>query len=66
MKPITNEAVNSMGTEAVLSSTMAETRVNPLANVWLGLLAVVFGLTLFCTAVLVAWPVLAYIGAKFF
>ncbi len=32
---------------------------NPLANLWLGVLAVCLVGTLFCTAVLVAWPIIA-------
>jgi len=36
---------------------------NPLANIWLGILAVCLGGTLFCTAVLVAWPILANLFA---
>ena len=34
---------------------------NPLANIWLGILAVCLGGTLFCTAVLVAWPIIAHL-----
>jgi len=36
---------------------------NPLANLWLGLMAVCLGGTLLCTAVLVAWPIIAKIVA---
>jgi hypothetical protein len=32
---------------------------NPLANLWLGLMAVCLGGTLLCTVVLVAWPIIA-------
>jgi len=32
---------------------------NPLANLWLGLLAVCLLGTLLCTSVLVAWPIIA-------
>ncbi len=39
-------------------STTAESS-NPLANMWLVVLAVLLGGTLLCTAVLVAWPILA-------
>lgn len=43
-------------TESVESS-------NPLANVWLLVLATLLGGTLFCTVVLVAWPILAKLFA---
>ena len=36
---------------------------NPLANLWLSLMAVCLGGTLLCTVALVAWPVLANIFA---
>jgi len=36
---------------------------NPLANLWLGLMGICLGGTLLCTAVLVAWPVLASLFA---
>ncbi len=36
---------------------------NPLANVWLLILATLLGGTLFCTAVLVAWPIIAKLVA---
>jgi len=36
---------------------------NPLANLWLGIMAVCLGGTLLCTAVLVAWPIIANIMA---
>ncbi len=36
---------------------------NPMANIWLGLMAVCLGGTLFCTAALVAWPIIAKIVA---
>lgn len=32
---------------------------NPLANMWLVVLATLLGGTLFCTAILVAWPIVA-------
>jgi len=37
--------------------------MNPLANVWLGILAILFAGTLACTTVLVAWPILAKLTA---
>ncbi len=36
---------------------------NPLANLWLGFLAVCLGATLFCTVVLLAWPIVAQMAA---
>ena len=36
---------------------------NPLANLWLGIMAVCLGGTLLCTAVLVAWPIIANLVA---
>ncbi len=36
---------------------------NPLANLWLGSLAVILVATLFCTAVLMAWPIIAQMAA---
>jgi len=39
---------------------------NRLANVWLFFLMVVLGLTALCTAVLVAWPLVAYISSRLF
>ncbi len=38
---------------------VAEAASNPLANLWLGILAVCLGGTALCTAVLVAWPIIA-------
>lgn len=40
-----------------------EATSNPLANLWLGFLAVCLGATLFCTAVLLAWPIVAQMAA---
>ncbi len=37
---------------------------NPLANLWLGVLGLVLGATLLCSAVLMAWPILAQYAAK--
>lgn len=38
---------------------MAADTANPLANIWLFVLATLLGGTLLCTAVLVAWPIIA-------
>lgn len=37
---------------------------NPIANLWLLFLALVLGGTLLCTAVLMAWPIVAQMAAK--
>lgn len=42
-----------------LAENTAAESSNPLANMWLIVLAVLLGGTLLCTAVLVAWPILA-------
>lgn len=34
-------------------------------NFWLVTLAVIVGLTVLCTAVLVGWPIIAHLAAKF-
>jgi hypothetical protein len=39
--------------------TVAAQATNPLANVWLLLMGVMLVGTLLCTAVLVAWPIIA-------
>ncbi|TYO96636.1 hypothetical protein EDC39_11325 [Geothermobacter ehrlichii] len=38
---------------------------NPVANIWLAALTIILALFATCTLVLVAWPILAWIGAKF-
>ena len=42
------------------------TQVNRFANIWLVALMIVLGLTAMVTAVLVAWPLVAYIGSRLF
>ena len=39
--------------------SMDQAKSNPLANLWLGILAVCLGGTALCTTVLVAWPIIA-------
>ncbi len=48
----------------VQDQAVAQEATNPLANLWLGILAVCLGGTLFCTAVLVAWPIIAKMVAS--
>jgi hypothetical protein len=38
---------------------------NRLANLWLIVLSIILGTTLTCTGILVAWPILAFIGSRF-
>ena len=45
--------------ESAQVEQIAETSSNPMANIWLGFLAACLGGTLLCTAVLVAWPIVA-------
>ncbi|PLX83066.1 MAG: hypothetical protein C0616_00725 [Desulfuromonas sp.] len=52
-------------TNTIAMNAPAKTERNPIANVWLGVLTVVFALFATCTLVLVAWPVLAWLGANF-
>jgi len=42
-----------------LTADNAAEKSNPLANVWLFVLGTLLVGTLFCTAVLVAWPIIA-------
>jgi hypothetical protein len=43
-----------------------KTETNRFANVWLFSLMIVLGLTAMVTAVLVAWPLVAYIASRLF
>lgn len=45
---------------------LQKTESNRFANVWLFFLMVVLGLTALCTAVLVGWPLVAYISSRLF
>jgi hypothetical protein len=47
----------------IVEQTAEQATSNPLANLWLGLMAVCLGGTLLCTAVLVAWPIIANLTA---
>lgn len=49
------------------NAEMAETTTktgNPFATVWLAILGLVLGATLLCSAVLMAWPIVAQYAAK--
>ena len=53
----------TLGQAKIAEQQAEQTKTNPLANIWLGVLAVCLGGTLLCTAVLVAWPIIAKITA---
>ena len=59
---MTNSIATTIGQEINEETTVSQA-VNPLANVWLGILFVCLGVTFFSTAVLVAWPVIAHMVA---
>ena len=54
---------NATTIDQVQVNAVEQEATNPLANLWLGVLAVCLGGTLFCTAALVAWPIIAKIVA---
>ncbi|GAB4556337.1 MAG: hypothetical protein Tsb0017_10080 [Geothermobacteraceae bacterium] len=43
-----------------------QTKTNPFATAWIIVLMGILGITALCTAVLVGWPAIAYLAAKFF
>jgi len=45
------------------TANITKTERNPLANIWLAVLTLVLALFATCTLVLVAWPVLAWLGS---
>lgn len=45
---------------------MQATTTNRLAGVWLLALSAILGLTILCTAALVAWPLVGYIASRIF
>lgn len=51
--------------ESVIEQEQTKSVPNKLANVWLALNFVIIVLTLICTAVLVAWPIVAKLAATF-
>jgi len=51
---------------ATQQQVLQKTESNRLANVWLFCLLGVLGLTALCTAVLVAWPLVAYVSSRLF
>jgi hypothetical protein len=60
---MTNSIATTTGhvkSEEMISSQVAS---NPLANIWLVFLALILVSTLFCTAVLMAWPIIAQMAA---
>lgn len=55
--------MNEQALEAAQAETNAAEVSNPLANIWLLFLGTLLGGTLLCTAVLVAWPIIANLTA---
>ncbi len=56
---MTNAVASSIEQSEVVEHSAEQAASNPLANLWLGILAVCLGGTALCTAVLVAWPIIA-------
>jgi len=54
-----NAIARALENTDIVEEHVVETASNPLANLWLGVLAVCLVGTLLCTAVLVAWPIIA-------
>jgi len=50
-------------TVGINEQAVSQVSSNPLANIWLGFLALCLLGTLFCTVVLLAWPIVAQIAA---
>jgi hypothetical protein len=51
---------------AIQQQVLQKTQTNRFANVWLFLMMGILGLTAMVTAVLVAWPLIAYISSRLF
>ncbi len=60
---MTNSNATTIGQVQIEDHIAAQVASNPLANIWLGFLAVILAGTLFCTAVLMAWPIIAQMAA---
>ncbi len=56
---MTNAVASSIEQAEIIEQSTDQAAANPLANLWLGILAVCLGGTALCTAVLVAWPIIA-------
>ena len=50
----------------VKEQTLQKSQTNRFANVWLFFMLTILGLTAMVTAVLVAWPLVAYISSRLF
>ena len=52
-------------TDTIMNAEIAEETVksNPFATAWLVFLGVVLGVTLFCSVILMAWPIVAQFAA---
>jgi len=51
---------------AKINTVEKTTQVNRFANIWLVALMIILGLTAMVTAVLVGWPLIAYISSRLF
>ena len=60
---MTNSIATTIDQVEIEDTIASQVASNPLANIWLGFLAVCLGGTLFCTAVLMAWPIIAQLAA---
>ncbi len=56
---MTNATAATIEHAEIAEQSVAQTTSNPMANIWLGLMAVCLGGTALCTAALVAWPIIA-------
>jgi len=54
-----NTIATTIENTEIIEQQAEQVATNPLANLWLGILTVCLGGTLLCTAVLVAWPIIA-------
>ncbi len=54
-----NAIASSIEQAEIVEQSTEQATSNPLANLWLGIMAVCLGGTALCTAVLVAWPIIA-------
>ncbi len=58
---IKNEGILEKNYDLATDETLEKS--NPLANVWLAVLGILLIGTIFCTGVLVAWPIIANLVA---
>jgi hypothetical protein len=60
---MTNSYATNNGQVQIEEQIISQVASNPLATLWLGFLAVILLATLSCTAVLMAWPIIAQMAA---